>query len=80
MCAIFLDKCCVVHIPFVRMIKSLLLLLLLFSNVHIVVLRRLFFGGARGVMVIVAGIGHVDTSSNPGLIAFHIALIPLGKV
>ena len=39
-----------------------------------------FFGGVRGVMVIVAGIGHGDTSSNPGLIAFHIALIPLGKV
>ena len=37
-------------------------------------------GGARGVMVIVAGIGHGDTSSNPGLIAFHIALIPLRKV
>ena len=37
-------------------------------------------GGARGVMVIVAGIGHGDTSSNPGLIAFHIALILLGKV
>ena len=36
--------------------------------------------GARGVMVIVAGIGYGDTSSNPGLIAFHIALIPLGKV
>ena len=34
----------------------------------------------NGVMVIVAGIGHGDTSSNPGLIAFHIALIPLGKV
>ena len=36
--------------------------------------------GARGVMVIVAGIGHGDTSSNPGLTAFHIVLIPLGKV
>ena len=24
------------------------------------------FGGARGVMVIVIGIGHDDTSSNPG--------------
>ena len=36
--------------------------------------------GARGVMVIVAGIGHGDTSSNPGLNEFHIALIPLGKV
>ena len=34
----------------------------------------------RGVIVIVVGIGHDDTSSNPGLIAFHIALIPLGKV
>ena len=33
-----------------------------------------------GVMVIVTGIGHGDTSSNPELIAFHIALIPLGKV
>ena len=31
-------------------------------------------------MVIVVGNGHGDTSSNPGLIAFHIALIPLGKV
>ena len=39
-----------------------------------------FYGGARGVMVIVAGYGHGDTSSNPRLIAFHIALIPLGKV
>ena len=39
-----------------------------------------FFGGARGVMVIVVGIRHGDTSSNPGLIAFHIALIPLGKI
>ena len=37
-------------------------------------------GGARGVMVIVVGIGHGDTSSDPGLIAFHVALIPLGKV
>ena len=37
-------------------------------------------GGASGVMVIVAGIGHGNTSSNPGLNAFHIALIPLGNV
>ena len=37
-------------------------------------------GSARGVMVIVAGYGHGDTSSDPGLIAFHIALISLGKV
>ena len=28
-------------------------------------------------MVFVVGIGHGDTSSNPGLIAFHIALITL---
>ena len=27
---------------------------------------KLVFGGARGVMVIVAGNGHGDTSSNPG--------------
>ena len=25
-----------------------------------------FFGGARGVMVIIVGNGHGDTSSNPG--------------
>ena len=31
-------------------------------------------------MVIVVGIGHGDTSSYPGLIALHIALITLGKV
>ena len=44
--------------------------------------HAIFYGGARGVMVIVAGSGHGDTSSNLGrdCIAFHIALIPLGKV
>ena len=38
-------------------------------------------GGACGVMVIVIGNGHGDTSSNPGRewLHFHIALIPLGK-
>ena len=38
-------------------------------------------GSARGVMVIVIGNGHGYMSSNPGqgLIAFHIALIPLGR-
>ena len=41
-------------------------------------INTIHYGGARGVMVIAAGIGHGDTSSNPGLIAFHIALIPLG--
>ena len=35
----------------------------------------------RGVMVIVLGNGHSDMSSNPRRdFAFHIALIPLGKV
>ena len=29
--------------------------------------RRRKYGGARGVMVIVVGNGHGDTSSNPGL-------------
>ena len=38
-----------------------------------------FLGDARGVMVIVVGIGHGDTSSNPGLIEFPIALMTLGK-
>ena len=39
-------------------------------------------GGARGVMVIVVGNGHGDTSSNPGgdRLHFHISLIPLGKI
>ena len=49
-------------------------------RVSIETISAQFYGGARGVMVIVAGIGHGNTSSNPGLIAFHIALIPLGKV
>ena len=41
----------------------------------------IFGGGAHGLMVIVIGNGHGDTSSNPGRdIAFHIAQIPLGKV
>ena len=37
---------------------------------------------SRGVMIIVVGNGHGDTSSNTWTkpIAFHIALIPLGKV
>ena len=39
------------------------------------------FGGACGVMVIVIGNGHGDTSSYRGRerLHFHIALIPLGK-
>ena len=49
------------------------------EELRVDVITRIW-GGARGAMVIVAGIGHGDTSSNPGLIAFHIALIPLGKV
>ena len=40
------------------------------------------FGGARGVMVIVVGNRHGDTSSNPGRdwLHFIIALILLGKI
>ena len=38
----------------------------------------MFSGGASGVMVIVVGNERGNTSSNPGLIAFHIALMPLG--
>ena len=37
------------------------------------------YGGARGVMVTVAGIGHGDTSSNPGQIAFSHSTNTLGK-
>ena len=37
------------------------------------------FGGARGVMVIIAGIGHGDMNSNPGLIAFSHSTNTLGK-
>ena len=33
---------------------------------NIFILLDVFVGGARGVMVIVAGYGHGDTSSNPG--------------
>ena len=46
------------------------------------ILQASLGGGACGVMVIVVGNGHGDTSSKPWprLIAFHIALIPLGKV
>ena len=39
------------------------------TNVHPyahIYMYVIFFGGARGVMVIVVGNGHGDTSSNPG--------------
>ena len=37
-------------------------------------------GGARGVMVIIVGNGHSDTSSNPGrVIAFSHSTNTLGK-
>ena len=32
----------------------------------IMIYTDIYIGGARGVMVIVLGIGHDDTSSNPG--------------
>ena len=31
-----------------------------------VLISQTYSGGARGVMVIIVGIGHGDTSSNPG--------------
>ena len=34
--------------------------------VQIISIIFYYFGGARGVMVIVVGNGHGDTSSNPG--------------
>ena len=44
--------------------------------------RKAFNGGARGVMVIAVGNGtrRHEFKSWMRLIAFHIALIPLGKV
>ena len=37
-------------------------------------LTRRYNGGARGVMVIVVGNGHSDTSSNPGRDWLHFTL------
>ena len=37
----------------------------MYKNIH---------GGARGVMVIVVGNGHGDTSSNPGRDSLHFTL------
>ena len=34
-------------------------------------IKTFFLGGARGVMVIVVGIGHGDMSSNPGRDCLH---------
>ena len=50
------------------------------DSVYVLWCEKIIKRCASGVMVIVVGIGHGDTSSNPGLIVFHIALIPLGKV
>ena len=33
---------------------------------HIYIYAYIYFGDARGLMVIVVGNGHGDTSSNPG--------------
>ena len=35
-------------------------------NVNLPVITEIISGGARGVMVIVVGNGHSDSSSNPG--------------
>ena len=34
-------------------------------------IHHIHFGGARGIMVIVEGCGHDDTSSNPGRAWLH---------
>ena len=39
----------------------------MFETIYLCNSKAIDVGGARGVMVIVAGIGHGDTSSNPGL-------------
>ena len=39
---------------------------ILYSNDHNIFTYLFTLGGARGVMVIVVGNGHGDTSSNPG--------------
>ena len=36
-----------------------------FNFTHMYIMKDLSFGGARGVLVIVIGIEHGDTSSNP---------------
>ena len=46
--------------------------------IYIYIYMCVFYGGALGVMVIVEGNGHGNNEMR--LIAFHIALIPLGKV
>ena len=46
------------------------------ENIQLIYNSSGFLGGARGVMVIVIGIGHGDTSSNPGLIAFGKGMNP----
>ena len=36
------------------------------NHLQTIYLKIIYIGGARGVMVIVIGNGHDDTSSNPG--------------
>ena len=38
----------------------------LITHLHLTTINIYILGGARGVVVIVVGIGHGDTSSNPG--------------
>ena len=42
------------------------------SNGSMSISKKKLSGGARGVMVIVAGNGHGDTSSNPGWDWLHL--------
>ena len=46
--------------------KTKLYILYLIQIISFCCLYNIVLGGARGVMVIVAGYGHGDTSSNPG--------------
>ena len=60
---------------FNKLIVHLLFVSVLVDNLLIIQLRNMYVykneGGARGVMVIVVGNGHGDTSSNPGLDWLH---------
>ena len=39
---------------------------ILFPSLCLIIIITIFYGDARGVVVIVVGNGHGDTSSNPG--------------
>ena len=45
---------------------DLVLCVMAYKRSMVILMSKPFYGGARGVMVIVVGNGHGDTSSNPG--------------